>query len=730
MHDMTARTTGLQWSTLLFLAVTSVSGVAPAQQGQQPAGGALVEGTLPLMEAGSTVTWRHGRLGNQEESLFARLGYAHFSVVTQRPLSNEADGGTGVVDIFGVPSYAGSSLTDGQMQTYAGAYGYSLDTNPVSGSGRWQGHVVGIDISEGETRGNQILGDAAIVLANFAEPHIDVQLSGLLDLVTGSGHPDIRWKDIPVDQGAFGWTDDGGTLQGRFFGSEHEGVGGRFLDGSILGAFGAIRLSDAPRPASDALTVARILFQSSEALGSFAAGFDVGVRFRPGGASTSRLRLDYSVRSGPPAFDGVADLSTVRLDDSRAYVYRDSSRRSDTLEYLDTASAAFGLDNQSRVYSGGLAASANPPPGGATWVGVVAAMDPLDPATRVRGDALVQIDDFTDPVAFVALTNLREEVTRRPRHDIYWNRIPVRRGAFHGKTAGGWIRGRFHGQTQDGVAGTFFRPALTGAFGASRTLEPKVQGEVDESIPADSPVATAFQVAGRVSGSAVRFDYLGFGPEGGSDVAFRLAERASWVAALDSSLPEYEWFAGTSPGSKDWLDMLLGGVLTPFAESLDGEISHTLGPLPDGNYGALRYDWTGSGITRLTVTAGFAFGTAQLSNPVSGAATWTGEVIGFDITDGETSRNQIGGIATLTIGDFADPTVDVAFTGLQDVQTRTAIADMTWSAVPLEDGGFRSVEQSGMIDGQMYGTDHSHVGGVFERAGIVGGFGARRGSAP
>ena len=373
----------------------------------------------------------------------------------------------------------------------------------------------------------------------------------------------------------------------------------------------------------------------------------------------------------------------------------------------------------------------NPPPGGATWVGAVAAMDPLDRAITVRGDALVRIDDFADPVAFVALTNLREDASGRPRHDIYWNRVPVRRGAFHGKTAGGWIRGRFHGPTGDGVAGTFFRPALTGAFGASRPPPQTGRGTTDGSIPTVRAAPTAFQVIGRVSGSALPFDSW-LRPVHGEagEVAFSIAEHAYRVAALGTPLPTLEWVEETRSASLHWLGTILGGELTRFEELLDGDSSYTLRPLPTGGFGVLRYDTTESEDTRLTLTAGFAFGAAQLSNPVSGAATWTGEVLGFDITDGEASGNQIGGIATLTIGDFADPMVDVAFTGLQDMQTRTAIADMTWSAVPLDGGGFRSEDQSGMIDGQMYGTDHSHVAGVFEGEGIVGGFGARRGSAP
>lgn len=723
MRYMTVRTSVLHWSTLAFLAVTGILDLARAQQAPQPEGGATDEINLPLMDARSSVTWNHGPLGNQTESLFARLGFAHFSVVTEQSFSN---------NILGLPFDAGPFWTDGKMAIYARAYGFSTDTNPVSGSGRWQGRVVGIDIGRGETHGNQILGDAAVVLADFTDPRVDVQFSGLLDLVTGSTHPNIQWKDVPVGQGTFGLEADSGDLQVYFFGPEHQGVGGKFLRGSILGAFGAIRIRDTLPPGSDGpVTVGLVRFlDSTEARRSFAAGFDVGVRFRPGGASTSRVRLDYSVRDGATAFDGEAGFSIVRLADSQAYVSRHSYQRGDPSEHLLTASAIFGWSNQSRVFSRGMAASANPPPGTATWVGAVAAMNPLDPATTVRGDALVRIDDFSEPVAFVALTNLREDSTRLPRHDIYWNRIPVTRGAFHGKTAGGWIRGRFHGPSQDEVAGTFFRPALTGAFGASRTPELTGQRAVDASIPIDLRSATAFQMVGRMSGSAVPiFSLGGLWYEGVGDVVTEISEQAFRIASLGTSMPDFEWVARTTTLSRYWLGTLFTSALDAVEELPYGESSYTLRPLPDGSFGVIRYDATGAGDRIVTQIAGFAFGAAQFSNPLSGAATWTGEVLGLDVTDGDTFGNQIAGIATLRIGDFADPKVDVAFTGLKEMRTRTAIADMTWSAVPLEAGGFRS-EQSGLIEGQMYGADHSHVGGVFERDGTIGAFGAVRGSGP
>lgn len=773
MQNVTVRTVGLHGATLVFSALTGISGLAHAQQAPQPEGGATEEINLPLIDAGFFVTETYGRFGNRSETLFGNLGYTHFSVVTQRSLqgvlpprmrfkagesgdeeflqfpgwvlpiwpgphvrdwaADESDHAFVVANfLIGIPSGLGQFLTDSQEPVFAQEYGRSPDTNPVSGSGRWQGPVLGIDIGQGETHGNQILGDAAIVLTDFTDPHVDVRFSGLLDVATGRAHPDIQWTDIPVDQGAFGLEDDGAALQGRFYGPAHAEVGGTFAIESIRGAFGATRTRDAIPPNRDGpgIVVPRISFGPTDALASFGIGFDVGVRFGRGSAATARVQLDYSVWSGSIHHRGESGLSTIQLADSDAYMYWDAYRYDDTFGPLSPISFVLDWSDQWRVFSGGLATSVNPATGGATWIGAATAVDPMDPSITVRGDALVRIDDFTTPVAYVALTKLREDSTGRRRHDIYWNRIPVTRGAFHGKTAGGWIRGRFHGVRQDEVAGTFFRPSLTGAFGASRTSESISRGEVDASVPNDPQAATAFQMVGRVSGSAVPFVTSGgAGPGEVGEVVFAIADHAYGIKAFDTSLPALEWVEETRSASLDWLDTILRGELAARDELLDGDSSYTLRPLPDGNFGVLRYEKTGSGDMSLELTTGFAFGAAQFSNPFGGTATWAGEVLGFDVTDGDTSGNQIAGIATLRIGDLADPQVDVAFTGLENLQTRTAIADMTWSAVPLEAGGFRS-EQSGVIEGQMYGADHSHVGGVFERDGTVGAFGATRTSGP
>jgi len=41
--------------------------------------------------------------------------------------------------------------------------------------------------------------------------------------------------------GAFGWQDDASMIEGRFYGSDHQEVGGIFERNQLTGAFGASR---------------------------------------------------------------------------------------------------------------------------------------------------------------------------------------------------------------------------------------------------------------------------------------------------------------------------------------------------------------------------------------------------------------------------------------------------------------------------------------------------------
>ena len=110
-------------------------------------------------------------------------------------------------------------------------------TNPGgTGGGVWEGMLVGLDTRTRE----RIEGDALIEIDDFARPEVDVSLTGIED-VRGGARAGLHWEDIPVAQGAFQGRDMAGSIEGRFYGGDHEEVGGIFERGHLTGAFGASR---------------------------------------------------------------------------------------------------------------------------------------------------------------------------------------------------------------------------------------------------------------------------------------------------------------------------------------------------------------------------------------------------------------------------------------------------------------------------------------------------------
>ena len=96
--------------------------------------------------------------------------------------------------------------------------------------------MVGAEVSGAATAGNFVRGDATLT-ADFAAVNVDVVFNNIRDLTTSAPRADITWNDIPITGGAFR-TD---TIQGSFYGQNHEEVGGIFGRSNLQGAFGAKR---------------------------------------------------------------------------------------------------------------------------------------------------------------------------------------------------------------------------------------------------------------------------------------------------------------------------------------------------------------------------------------------------------------------------------------------------------------------------------------------------------
>ena len=119
---------------------------------------------------------------------------------------------------------------------YSVSFGDDTGTNPEGeGEGVWRGVMLG------NTRHGPIQalrGDATLRFT-FATDKLAVQFSNIRNLATNAQHPDMKWPDFDVADGAFEFQNPAGHVVGRFYGPEHAEVGGVFTHPTALGAFGA-----------------------------------------------------------------------------------------------------------------------------------------------------------------------------------------------------------------------------------------------------------------------------------------------------------------------------------------------------------------------------------------------------------------------------------------------------------------------------------------------------------
>ena len=110
------------------------------------------------------------------------------------------------------------------------------------------------------------------------------------------------------------------------------------------------------------------------------------------------------------------------------------------------------------------------------------------------------------------------------------------------------------------------------------------------------------------------------------------------------------------------------------------------------------------------------------------AASWSGIVAGVDMSETDTAGNLVQGHARLELEfPHGEPVVDVAFTGLHDLETEAAWAPLYWEDLAVTADGFTDdVSDDDYIDGRFYGPGHEEASGVFERGGLLGAFGATK----
>ena len=137
----------------------------------------------------------------------------------------------------------GPTLLEGAGLTYGYSLGTAAGSNPTptggaTGGATWSGVMVGMDAMGG---GAPVQGDAEITIEDLSNPMVDVEFSRVRNLVAGTSYDDMSWTGMRPTQGRFEGGAGTRTIQGQFYGADHQEVGGTFTHDSILGAFGAGR---------------------------------------------------------------------------------------------------------------------------------------------------------------------------------------------------------------------------------------------------------------------------------------------------------------------------------------------------------------------------------------------------------------------------------------------------------------------------------------------------------
>lgn len=146
---------------------------------------------------------------------------------------------------------AGCSGPHFSTESFALTFGAYSGTSPSgTGSATWSGVMVGMEavdsyiddvVPASAPDPDVFLGDARIVIEDLATPDVDVSFTNISNVTEGTGHPDMSWENLPVDDGLFARGSWGGYIAGMFTGPEHQEVGGEFFRDGIWGGFGAKR---------------------------------------------------------------------------------------------------------------------------------------------------------------------------------------------------------------------------------------------------------------------------------------------------------------------------------------------------------------------------------------------------------------------------------------------------------------------------------------------------------
>ena len=106
-------------------------------------------------------------------------------------------------------------------------------SNPVSGTAVWLGRVRAFETG---VEGHLPVSGNARLEVDFSDATVDVDFTDL-----NRGHGDLSWQDLQMTAGSFRDARSQSTIEGAFYGTNHEGAAGKFDRANLRGVFGATR---------------------------------------------------------------------------------------------------------------------------------------------------------------------------------------------------------------------------------------------------------------------------------------------------------------------------------------------------------------------------------------------------------------------------------------------------------------------------------------------------------
>ena len=677
--------------------------------------------------------------------------------------------------LFGDPAIA-EILMPIEMATPF-AFGGPAGTNPSEGLLFWSGSAFARDIGGTQTDGHAVIGDVEISIASYADPHANISFFDLFDVNTGASRASFGWTDLPVQDGVFGssYGPESNGVRATFFGPSHAGVGGVFQHDGLIGAFGAQRAhaEALPGPAvadsfpiygdpatwlldvvlggppsvnnpslqfATAMSMLSLTDDMSTLIDDISPlpeelpGVEVvlgemslSVRGVVGGSagdhgefalttrmSTGLAELPIAVEFNLVGFageDGQAGYSVLNswgeLDLGEGILpFVDGE-----LFPVEESLPIIGGFGSKSLTAGGYGALTNPTQGVARWDGVLRAEDISDSRSqgnRVSGNVAISVDLLSRPEVNVEFFNLVDQDFGRSLENISWTAIPVSKGNFIVEDGVNLLQGAFAGLENTSVAGIFQWDDLSGGFVASQIIRP------DPLLPVgqDARYPSGQDVQVLVSLPSVDADF-------GADASITAV---STIEGLLRSSRQTELGEAGVPGVEIERLRLVDASIKGIASDVDG----FGGWLEEGYFavaGIHRAD--GDLGQRRWASAALLVGSGSTTNPPDVNATWTGEMVGIDISGTAVDGNLVRGSATVTLRSALYLEATVAFREILDVATGWTRPDMWWGGIPVFDGRFGSATSNAQIEGQFFGTDQREVAGTFEWRMIQGAFGAR-----